>query len=453
VSLNHLASRYTCSWPWSTLVVLCDGRLVCGCSDPYATRVLGDARHQPIGEVWRGAPMTALRHDINQGGSSFCGDCPLKLPVDEATPLPERPTEVGPLPSRLYIECTAACNISCFQACCAPETGITRTRQAGMLDFDLFRRVVDEAGATLVRIDFFNYGETFLHKRAVEMCEYIKTRFPQVYLYTSTNGLALSDPAVRRLVHSGIDEVTFSIDGATQQSYERYRQRGSFSKALETLRAAADEKRRAGRDLPFINWRYILFRWNDSDREMALARRLAADAGADRLCWELTDHPEDSFSRRFVPGTPELAAIRHEVWDDNNLGNAIPGATPRARIAVRGVPPGAPIAARPGMPVDLDLRVRNLSQRDFPASASYGRRLVRLGAQLATGASPDVDIDYARASLPDTLQAGRFADVPLRLAAPARPGTYRLRFDLVYEGVDWFEACGSEVTVRELIVQ
>src|SRR5262249_38487751 len=148
-----------------------------------------------------------------------------------------RGVDAGPLPSRLYIECTAACNISCAQACCAPETGITRTRQAGMLDFDLFTRVVHEAGPSLVRIDFFNYGEAFLHKRAIEMCEYIKTRFPNIYLYTSTNGLAFSEPQARRLVHSGIDEVTFSIDGASQPAYEQYRQRGKFDAAIANLRA------------------------------------------------------------------------------------------------------------------------------------------------------------------------------------------------------------------------
>ena len=47
-----------------------------------------------------------------------------------------------------------------------------------MLDFELFKRVLDEAGPSLGRVDFFNYGEAFLHKRAVEMCEYIKSRFP-----------------------------------------------------------------------------------------------------------------------------------------------------------------------------------------------------------------------------------------------------------------------------------
>ena len=187
-----------------------------------------------VGDVWTGTTITTLRTDLNAGGSKFCGDCPLKLPLEKASAPAVRSIDAGALPSRLYIECTAACNISCTQACCAPETGITRTRQAGMLDFDLFRRVIDEAGPSLVRIDFFNYGEAFLHKRAVEMCDYIKSRFPHIYLYTSTNGLALTEEQARRLVHSGIDEVTFSIDGATPASYVKYRQRGRSTSRSRT---------------------------------------------------------------------------------------------------------------------------------------------------------------------------------------------------------------------------
>ena len=328
MSLNFLATRFHCSWPWTTLVMLCDGRMVCGCADPYGKRVLGDARVASVQAVWTGAVISQLRADLNSGGSKFCGDCALKLPLKRDEDPVVRPAGAGALPSRMYIECTAACNISCTEACCAPETGITRTRQAGMLDYDLFRRVIDEAGASLVRVDFFNYGEAFLHKRAVEMCEYIKARFPHIYLYTSTNGLALTEEQARRLVHSGIDEVTFSIDGATPETYVKYRQRGRFDVAMATLRAMAEEKRRAGRDLPFLNWRYILFTWNDSDEEMNRARQLAAEIGVDRLCWEITDHPETAYSRRFVPGSPAYGAIRHEIWDDNHLGNAIPGATP-----------------------------------------------------------------------------------------------------------------------------
>jgi MoaA/NifB/PqqE/SkfB family radical SAM enzyme len=434
------------------MVLLCDGRLVCGCADPYGRRVLGDVRTESVSAVWTGSRAHALRSDLNVGGSKFCGDCPLKLPLkkDEAPPL--RDLVVSPLPTRLYIECTAACNISCDQACCAPETGITRTRQAGMLEFDLFRRVVDEAGSSLVRIDFFNYGEAFLHKRAVEMCEYIKSRFPHIYLYTSTNGLAFSEDQVRRLIRSGIDEVTFSIDGATAESYVKYRRRGNFEKALRNLRLAVQEKRSTDSDVPVINWRYILFTHNDSDEEMQRARVLAAEIGVDRLCWEITDHPENLYSRRFVPGSPDLAVIRHEIWDDNNLGNAIPGATPRAEIEVRGTLPVLPLIARSGRSVSLKARVKNVSTRPFPAQASYGRRLVRLGAQLCTRDGSLINRDFERAWLPATLEPGASAEVPLTLTAPATPGRYSLKFDLVSEGIDWFEACGSPTTTKTLVV-
>ncbi len=404
MSLNYLATRFTCSWPWS-------------------------------------------------GGSTFCGDCPLKLPLQPEEAPPVREVNAGALPTRLYIECTAACNISCFQACCAPETGITRTRQAGMLNWDLFTRVIDEAGASLVRIDFFNYGEAFLHKRAVEMCEYIKTKFPHIYLYTSTNGLALNEEKARRLVHSGIDEVTFSIDGASQETYARYRQRGKFDLALATLRVMAEEKQKTGRDLPQLNWRYILFRWNDSDPEMDRARQLAREVGADRLSWEITDHPEDSFSRRFVPGTPEFDRIRREIWDDNNLGNAIPGATPRAHIDVRTWLPGLPLIARPAKSLVVSTRVQNLSTRPFPAQASYGRRLVRLGAQLLDEGGTLLNRDYARAWLPHAIPGGGEAAVRIDVPAPEQPGRYGLKFDLVSEGIDWFEACGSQTTTKRLIVR
>ena len=453
MSLNYLATRFTCSWPWSTAVLLCDGRVVCGCADPYAKRVLGDTRTSSLTAIWTGAVASGLRVDLNQGGSAFCGDCPLKLPLAATDVPPVRDLAVAAQPNRLYIECTAACNISCFQACCAPETGITRSRQAGMLDWDVFTRVVDEAGPTLTRIDFFNYGEAFLHKRAVEMCEYIKSRYPHIYLYTSTNGLAVTEDKARRLVHSGIDEVTFSIDGASQDTYARYRQRGTFALALANLRAMADEKTASGRDVPQLNWRYILFTWNDHDEEMARARALAIEVGVDRLCWEITDHPENAYSRRFVPGSPDLERIRHEVWDHNNLGNAIPGATPRAQIDLREWIPGRPLRGRIAQPLTVATRVRNLSTRPFRAQASYGRRLVRLGAQLLDEHGRLLNRDHARAWLPGDIPPGGSADIRIDVPAPDTPGRYALKFDLVSEGIDWFEACGSATTTRALVVR
>jgi hypothetical protein len=434
--------------------MLCDGRVVCGCADPYGRRVLGDAKIASISEIWNDTTISTLRADLNAGGSKFCGDCPLKLPLRAEQP-PVRSLDVDRLPTRLYIECTAACNISCTEACCAPETGITKTRNAGMLDFDVFRNVVDEAGPGLVRIDFFNYGEAFLHKRAIEMCEYIKKRFPHIYLYTSTNGLMFTEESAKRLVHSGIDEVTFSVDGATQESYVQYRQRGKFDVAIRNLRVMAEEKRRARRDVPHLNWRYILFKWNDSDEEMNRARQLATEIGVDRLSWEITDHPENAFSRRFVPGTPDYEAIRNEIWDNTGLGNAIPGATPKAKIDVRQWLPRfeRPLKARASKKLKIKTQVENLCARPFPAKASYGRRLVRLGAQLCDENGALLERDYARAWLPETVKPGTRVNVPIEIVAPKTPGKYLLKFDLVSEGIDWFENNGSPTTLKSLVVR
>jgi len=170
--------------------------------------------------------------------------------------------------------------------------------------------------------------------------------------------------------------------------------------------------------------------------------------GVDRLTWEITDHPEEGFSRRFVPGTPDHERIRYEVWDANNLGNAIPGATPRARIEVSTLLPGLPILARRGRTFIVRTRVHNLSTRPFPREASYGRRLVRLGAQLCDASGTVVERDYARAWLPRTIEGGEQADVPIEIPAPPTPGRCQLKFDLVSEGIDWFEACGSDTTTK-----
>ena len=61
MSLNYLATRFQCTWPWDILVMLCDGRFVCGCADPYGQRVLGDARTGVGARYWTGPTITALR--------------------------------------------------------------------------------------------------------------------------------------------------------------------------------------------------------------------------------------------------------------------------------------------------------------------------------------------------------------------------------------------------------
>ena len=228
------------------MVLLCDGRWCAGAPIRTASACSATRRTTGVTGVWTGETAAALRRDINAGGSKFCGDCPLKLPLrKDAGRRRSARLDVGTLPSRLYVECTAACNISCAQACCAPETGITRTRQAGMLDFELFKPR-DRRSRAVARPGRFLQLRRGVPPQARDRDVRVhQGRFPHIYLYTSTNGLAFTEDSVARLVHSGIDEVTFSIDGATAESYVKYRQRGDFAKAIRNLRAAARRQARA----------------------------------------------------------------------------------------------------------------------------------------------------------------------------------------------------------------
>ena len=152
-----------------------------------------------------------------------------------------------------------------------------------------------------------------------------------------------------------------------------------------------------------------------------------AEIGVDRLCWEITDHPEDAFSRRFVPGSPALDAIRHEIWDDNNLGNAIPGATPRARIDVRTLVPGpAADRARPAGRCSVRTRVHNLSTRAVPGAGDL-RPAARPARRAAVRRRRHADQPRLRARRGCRRRSapGEPADVAIELPAPRRARALR----------------------------
>ena len=88
---------------------------------------------------------------------------------------------------------------------------------------------------------------------------------------------------------------------------------------------------------------------------------------------------------RGLSGCAILDAIRHEIWDDNYLGNAIPGATPRARIDVRTLVPGLPLTGGclcGGVRYEIDEEL---------VSASYCH-CTRCRRRTGTGASPEARI-------------------------------------------------------------
>jgi hypothetical protein len=280
------------------------------------------------------------------------------------------------------------------------------------------------------------------------MIEHVKRAYPQVFLYVSTNGLPLDAAKAARLARSGVDEVTFSVDGPDQRSYERYRRGGDFARVLANMAALVEAKRRLGREVPFINWRYILFRWNDSRLQMERARRLAARIGVDRLTWEITDHPPEAASTTYRPGSRAWRRIYYEIWDSSQIGSALR----RRRYIARIRPAAKGLAARRGEPLALEATVVNRGGALWLDRSFSGRRLVRLGAQLHDRDGRLLELNHARAFLPRPLAGGEQARLRLVLPALERAGEYRLKLDMVSEGIDWFENGGSPVVWLPLTV-
>jgi MoaA/NifB/PqqE/SkfB family radical SAM enzyme len=434
-------TKFTCQWIFNILVVLSDGKVVCGCADPYGERPLGHLHENSIYEIWNSEKVKRIRRELNEGHSCFCDNCGLKRFLKADEPVPQGPEHMEVLP-RIFLEPTVLCNLSCFKSVCSADSGILNTRTRKSFPFEEFKSLMDQVGKNLTRLDLFNYGDPFVHPQAAEMIRYIKEKYPHVYLYTSTNGLMLDDEKIKKIVHSGMDEITFSVDGVDQETYARYRQGGDFEKVLQIMSRFVEERNKLGREVPFINWRYILFKWNDSTSHMNRARKLAVKIGVDQLTWEITDHPKEAMSEKYQVGTPYWKKIYYEIWDTSQIGNAIKNKRFIAKIKV--LSNGIRMKVG-GEPVNVEVRVKNTGGALWRKVTWSGRRLVRLGAQLYDKNKNLKDLNYARAFLNRDLSYKEKDVLTIELPSISEPCDYFLKFDMVSEGNDWFESGGSLV--------
>ncbi len=304
-----------CRIPWLESCVLSDGTIVCGCYDALALVPLGDLRRESFSEIWNGRRYRSLRRKMlrDPGLMYLCHDCPFAIEQDVSARDADRFEErAGAFPERLHVEPTVRCNLRC--PACGRELAARSRRQPDM-PFELYERVITEVGPHITYLNLYDYGESFLHPRIFDMIELAKHVNPEVTVVISTNGMPLHTEQRRaRLISTGCDEVIFSVDGASPETYSTYRAGGDFDRVIANMRALVAERNACGSATPRVVWRYILFQWNDSDEEMARARALAAELRVDWFCWLTTTTPAWGYSRRFVPGSSDFESIRDEMF-------------------------------------------------------------------------------------------------------------------------------------------
>lgn len=103
-----------------------------------------------------------------------------------------------------------------------------------------------------------------------------------------------------------------------------------------------------------------------------------------------------------------------------------------------------PLRTAAGGTMTMRIRVANAGTTRWDTASTA---LVRLGVQLLAADGELLDRDHSRHPLPRPLAPGEACDLAVQIPAPAVKGPYQLKFDLVREGVTWFELAGSQPLV------
>jgi pyruvate-formate lyase-activating enzyme len=178
-------------------------------------------------------------------------------------------------PAYIRLEPSAHCNLRCCWAQRNPKH--PRLRPRGHADPDLARRIVGEIGQTLYQAILCHWGEPTLNPHLPEIVQVFHDA--GVYTTFDTNMTLMTEALAAGLVEAGLDAISASIDGVSQDSYGQYRLGGKVDTALAGLRHVVDQRRRLGRSNPRIRWQFLVFPHNED--EVGAARRIAEEIGVD----------------------------------------------------------------------------------------------------------------------------------------------------------------------------
>ena len=164
---------------------------------------------------------------------------------------------VPPLPRRLQVEVTSACNLRC--AMCLVRYRPPVNKVTGALDEGLFRRLLADL-PELNDLTLQGLGEPLLHPRLLEMVREAHERGIRVGF--NSNATLLTRSMSEKLVRAGLDWLHVSLDGASAATYESIREGARLPTVLRNLADLVAVRRALGRDNPQLRVVFVAMRRN-----------------------------------------------------------------------------------------------------------------------------------------------------------------------------------------------
>jgi MoaA/NifB/PqqE/SkfB family radical SAM enzyme len=238
-------------------------------------------------------------------------------------------------PYELTIDPSTTCQLSCPY--CELGNGTIR-RPRALLDPALHERMLDQVGRKAFIGWYFSTGEPLLNKRLPEVLSQARAR--GIFTIVSTNlSLPLTDERIDALLRSGLGVLSVSIDGASPETYRRYRSGGDFALVIGNVRRILARRAALGLREPLVEWRFLVFRHNA--HEVPEARRHARELGVDLL---------EFFPGYAPPDAPDGAVQRttEPLSEPIVSGPALDRAKERRDAPLRMLAPGASGGRRDG---------------------------------------------------------------------------------------------------------
>lgn len=188
-------------------------------------------------------------------------------------------TKVGNIkgkPIALSVEPTTACNLRCPEC----PSGLRQfSRPTGNLKQEINKKIIDELSPYLLYINFYFQGEPYINPMFLKIVKYAVSK--GIYTATSTNAHFLTSEKAKETVKSGLDRIIISIDGTTQEIYEKYRIKGNLSKVIDGTKNIIYWKKKLNSKTPHIIFQFLVVKPNEHQIEDA--KNIAKNIGVDEI--------------------------------------------------------------------------------------------------------------------------------------------------------------------------